>query len=123
MKKIEAIVRPAKLEALKDAFLEAGIKGMTISQVQGCGNQHGWKEYYRGSEVIVNMLPKIMLTVVVEDDKVDSTVELICNTARTGEVGDGKIFGSHSYWRKRRRGGIGLLLNRTRQITVCRLLT
>ena len=82
MKKIEAIVRPAKLEALKDAFLEAGIKGMTISQVQGCGNQHGWKEYYRGSEVIV----------VVEDDKVNSTVELICNTARTGEVGDGKIF-------------------------------
>lgn len=92
MKKIEAIVRPAKLEALKGAFLEAGIKGMTISQVQGCGNQHGWKEYYRGSEVIVNMLPKIMLTVVVEDDRVDSTVELICNTARTGEVGDGKIF-------------------------------
>lgn len=130
MKKIEAIVRPAKLEALKDAFLEAGIKGMTISQVQGCGNQHGWKEYYRGSEVIVNMLPKIMLTVVVEDDKVDSTVELICNTARTGEVGDGKIFvspiepgGPHSYWRKRRRGGIGLLLNRARQIAVCRLLT
>ena len=92
MKKIEAIVRPAKLEALKDAFLEAGIKGMTISQVQGCGNQHGWKEYYRGSEVIVNMLPKIMLTVVVEDDKVDATVKLICDTARTGEVGDGKIF-------------------------------
>ena len=60
--------------------------------MQGCGNQHGWKEYYRGSEVIVNMLPKIMLTVVVEDDKVDSTVELICETARTGEVGDGKIF-------------------------------
>ena len=51
MKKIEAIVRPAKLEALKDAFLEAGIKGMTISQVQGCGNQHGWKEYYRGSNL------------------------------------------------------------------------
>ena len=92
MKKIEAIVRPAKLEALKDAFLEAGIKGLTISQVQGCGNQHGWKEYYRGSEVIVNMLPKILLTVVVEDDKVDPTVELICDTARTGEVGDGKIF-------------------------------
>lgn len=92
MKKIEAIVRPAKLEALKDAFLAAGIKGMTICQVQGCGNQHGWKEYYRGSEVIVNMLPKIMLTVVVEDDKVDSTLQLICDTARTGEVGDGKIF-------------------------------
>ena len=85
-------VAEKQLEALKDAFLEAGIKGMTISQVQGCGNQHGWKEYYRGSEVIVNMLPKIMLTVVVEDDKVNSTVELICNTARTGEVGDGKIF-------------------------------
>ena len=77
------------------------------------------------------MLPKIMLTVVVEDDKVNSTVELICNTARTGEVGDGKIFVSpveqvvlHSgSWRKRRRGGIGLLLNRARQIAVCRLLT
>ena len=92
MKKIEAIVRPAKLEALKAAFLEAGIKGIPISQVQGCGNQHGWYEYYRCCEFIVNFLPKIMLTVVVEDDKANSTVELICNTARTGEVGDGKIF-------------------------------
>lgn len=92
MKKIEAIVRPAKLEALKDAFLEAGLKGMTISQVQGCGNQHGWKEYYRGSEVIVNMLPKILISIVVDDAKVDSTIDLICATARTGEVGDGKIF-------------------------------
>lgn len=92
MKKIEAIVRPAKLEALKEAFVEAGLKGMTVAQVQGCGNQHGWKEYYRGSEVLVNMLPKISLSIVVDDAKVESTLDLICNVARTGEVGDGKIF-------------------------------
>lgn len=92
MKKIEAIVRPAKLEPLKEAFVEAGIKGLTVSQVQGCGNQHGWKEYYRGSEVLVNMVPKVMLTVVVDDAKVGETIDLICNVARTGDVGDGKIF-------------------------------
>ena len=92
MKKIEAIVRPSKLEALKEAFLSAGMAGMTINQVQGCGNQHGWKEYYRGSEVLVNMVPKIEVTVVVDDGKVDETVKLICEVARTGQVGDGKIF-------------------------------
>lgn len=92
MKKIEAIIRPAKLEALKEALLEQGMKGMTLSQVQGCGNSHGWKEYYRGSEVIVNMLPKVKIEMVVEDARADEVVELICRTARTGEVGDGKIF-------------------------------
>jgi nitrogen regulatory protein P-II 1 len=92
MKKIEAIVRPAKLEALKEAFLKADIKGMTISEVHGCGNQHGWKEFYRGSEIIVNTLPKIKFEVVVADNKVQSTVDLIVETAKTGEVGDGKIF-------------------------------
>lgn len=92
MKKIEAIVRPAKLEPLKEAFRCADVHGMTISQVQGCGNQHGWKEYYRGSEVILNMLPKVKIEVVVEDTAVDPILDLIVDIARTGEVGDGKIF-------------------------------
>jgi len=92
MKKIEAIVRPSKLEPLKEAFRQADIHGMTVSQVQGCGNQHGWKEYYRGSEVILNMLPKIKIEVVVSDESLESTLDLIVSLARTGEVGDGKIF-------------------------------
>lgn len=92
MKKIEAIVRPAKLEELKDELLAAGLKGMTVSQVKGCGKQHGWKEYYRGSEVIVNMVPKVMVSMVVEDDRVEAMVEAVCRVARTGDVGDGKIF-------------------------------
>ncbi|NTU90113.1 MAG: P-II family nitrogen regulator, partial [Actinobacteria bacterium] len=73
-------------------LFKAGIHGMTISQVQGCGNQHGWKEYFRGSEVILNVLPKIKFEIVVNDNQVDSIVELITETVRTGEVGDGKIF-------------------------------
>jgi nitrogen regulatory protein P-II 1 len=92
MKKIEAIVRPSKLEPLKEAFLKADIKGMTISEVHGCGNQHGWKEFYRGSEVIINMLPKVKFEVVTSDDRVDELVKLIIDTTKTGEVGDGKIF-------------------------------
>lgn len=92
MKKIEAIIRPAKLEELKDELLAAGLKGMTVAQVKGCGKQHGWKEYYRGSEVIVNMVPKVMVSMVVEDDRVDAMVEAVCRVARTGDVGDGKIF-------------------------------
>ncbi|MDR2493267.1 MAG: P-II family nitrogen regulator [Coriobacteriales bacterium] len=92
MKKIEAIIRPSKLEALKEAFLRAEVKGMTISEVHGCGNQHGWKEYYRGSEVIINMLPKIKFEVVTTDDRVDLLIDIIVETAKTGEVGDGKIF-------------------------------
>ncbi len=92
MKKITAIVRPEKLEPLKDALFNAKVSGMTISQVQGCGNQHGWKEYYRGTEVLLNMVPKVKFEIVVDDAKVDELVELISETARTGEVGDGKIF-------------------------------
>ena len=92
MKMIQAIIRPSKLEVLKEALFKAGIHGMTISQVQGCGNQHGWKEYFRGSEVILNVLPKIKFEIVVADTQVDSIVELITETVRTGEVGDGKIF-------------------------------
>ena len=68
MKKIDAIVRTSKLEPLKEALFQAGVKGMTVSEVQGCGNQHGWKEYFRGSEVMVNTLPKIKFEIVAEDD-------------------------------------------------------
>ncbi len=92
MKKISAIVRPEKLEPLKDALFAANVSGMTISQVNGCGSQHGWKEYYRGTEVLLNMVPKVKFEIVVEDERVDALVDLICETTRTGEVGDGKIF-------------------------------
>ena len=92
MKKITAIVRPEKLEPLKEALFAAQVSGMTISQVQGCGKQHGWKEYYRGTEVLLNMVPKVKFEIVVDDAKVDELVSLISETARTGQVGDGKIF-------------------------------
>ena len=92
MKKITAIVRPEKLEPLKEALFAAQVGGMTISQVQGCGSQHGWKEYYRGTEVLLNMIPKVKFELVAADDQVQSLVDLIRATARTGEVGDGKIF-------------------------------
>ncbi len=92
MKRITAIVRPEKMEQLKDALFAANVNGMTISQVHGCGAQHGWKEYYRGSEVLLNMVPKVKFEVVADDGAVDELVELIALTARTGEVGDGKIF-------------------------------
>ena len=92
MKKITAIVRPEKLEPLKEALFAAKVSGMTISQVQGCGSQHGWKEYYRGTEVLLNMVPKVKFEIVVDDGEVDGLVDVIVAAARTGEVGDGKIF-------------------------------
>lgn len=92
MKRVVAIVRPEKLEPLKDALFAADVSGMTISQVMGCGNQHGWSEYFRGTEVLLNMIPKLKFELVVADEAVDSLVDLICETASTGEVGDGKIF-------------------------------
>ena len=92
MKKVQAIIRPAALEPLKDAAKEAGFGGMTVSNVHGCGTQGGWKEYFRGSEILVNMLPKMCCEFVVADDQVDRLVDVICETCRTGEVGDGKIF-------------------------------
>lgn len=92
MKRIIAIVRPEKLEPLKEALFAANVSGMTIAQVMGCGNQHGWSEYYRGTEVLLNMIPKVKFELIVADDAVDGIVELICDTAATGEVGDGKIF-------------------------------
>lgn len=92
MKRIAAVVRPEKLEPLKEALFQAKISGMTIYQVHGCGNQHGWKEYFRGSEVFLNMIPKVKLEIIVEDSRVDEIVDVIVGVARTGEVGDGKIF-------------------------------
>ena len=92
MKKIEAIIRPEKIEAVKDALFEAGVSGMTISQVQGCGSQHGWKEYYRGTEVMLNMVPKVKFEIVAEDEEVDSIIDVGCAASKTGNVGDGKIF-------------------------------
>ena len=92
MKKITAIVRPEKLEPLKEALFAAKVGGMTISQVNGCGSQHGWKEYYRGTEVLLNMVPKVKFEIVVADEEVDRLVKIIADTARTGNVGDGKIF-------------------------------
>lgn len=92
MKRIAAVVRPEKLEPLKEALFQAKISGMTIHQVHGCGNQHGWKEYFRGSEVFLNMIPKVKFEIIVEDSRVDEIVDVIVGVARTGEVGDGKIF-------------------------------
>ena len=92
MKRIIAIVRPEKLEPLKKALFEADVSGMTIGQVMGCGNQHGWSEYYRGTEVLLNMIPKVKFELVVPDKDAAKLVDLICETAATGEVGDGKIF-------------------------------
>lgn len=92
MKRIAAVVRPEKLEPLKEALFQAKISEMTIYQVHGCGNQHGWKEYFRGSEVFLNMIPKVKFEIIVEDSRVDEIVDVIVDVARTGEVGDGKIF-------------------------------
>ena len=92
MKKIQAIIRTGMLEALKDAVIQAGIGGMTVSTVHGVGNQGGWKEYFRGSEILVNMRNKMQCEFVVKDEDVEKVVDLICETCRTGEVGDGKIF-------------------------------
>lgn len=92
MKKIEAIVRPTKLEAVKSALNMVGITGMTITEVKGCGHQKGHVEYYRGSEYVVNLIGKVKFEVVVKDDILDKAIDAIIESARTGEIGDGKIF-------------------------------
>ena len=92
MKRIIAIVRPEKKEELKDALFAADVSGMTIAQVMGCGNQHGWSEYFRGTEVLLNMLPKSRFELVVAAGDADKPVDLIGATAPTGDVGDGKVF-------------------------------
>ena len=92
MKKIQAIIRPFKLDEVKIALVNAGVIGMTISEVRGFGRQKGQTERYRGSEYTVEFLQKIQIEVVIEDDQVDMVTEKIISAARTGEIGDGKIF-------------------------------
>ena len=92
MKKIEAIIRPFKLEDVKLALVNAGIVGMTVSEVRGFGRQKGQVERYRGSEFTVEFLQKLKIEVVVDDEKVDSVLNAIADAAKTGEIGDGKIF-------------------------------
>lgn len=92
MKKVEAIIRPFKLDEVKIALVNAGIVGMTVSEVRGFGRQKGQTERYRGSEYTVEFLQKLKVEIVVEDEQVDMVVEKIIVAARTGEIGDGKIF-------------------------------
>ncbi len=92
MKKIEAIIRPFKLDEVKNALVKAGIVGMTVSEVRGFGRQKGQTERYRGSEYTVEFLQKLKIEIVVEDGQVDQVVEKVISAARTGEIGDGKIF-------------------------------
>jgi nitrogen regulatory protein P-II 1 len=92
MKKIEAIIQPFRLEAVKEALHEISIQGMTVTEVKGFGRQKGIREVYRGMEYQVDFLPKVKMEVVTSDDKVDKVVETIINNARTGRIGDGKIF-------------------------------
>ena len=92
MKKVEAIVRHYKLEDIKNALSQAGIQGMTVSEARGFGRQRGHKETYRGAEYTVDFLPKVKLEVVVYDNEVQKTVDTIMTAARTGQIGDGKIF-------------------------------
>jgi nitrogen regulatory protein P-II 1 len=92
MKKIEAIVKPFKLDDVKEAINEIGIQGMTISEVKGYGRQKGHKEIYRGAEYVVDFIPKVKIEVVVEAAKADQVVDKIIEAAKTGKIGDGKIF-------------------------------
>jgi len=92
MKKIEAIIKPFKLEDVKDALSEAGITGMTVTDVKGYGRQQGHSELYRGAEYIVDFLAKTKLELIVNEDEVDNVVKLIETSAKTGKIGDGKIF-------------------------------
>ncbi|MBL1244061.1 MAG: P-II family nitrogen regulator [Sulfurimonas sp.] len=92
MKKIEAIIKPFKLEDVKDALAEIGITGMTVTEVKGYGAQKGHSELYRGAEYVVDFLPKIKMEMIVSEDMVEKTTSTIVEVARTGKIGDGKIF-------------------------------
>ena len=92
MKKIEAIIKPFKLDEVKEALHEVGIKGITVTEAKGFGRQKGQTELYRGAEYVVDFLPKIKIEVVVADDQLDRAIEAIATAARTGRIGDGKIF-------------------------------
>ncbi|MBE7563198.1 P-II family nitrogen regulator [Acidithiobacillus sp. HP-6] len=92
MKKIEAIIKPFKLDDVREALQEIGLAGMTVTEVKGFGRQKGHTELYRGAEYVVDFLPKLKLEVVVDDDMADRAIEAIEQSARTGKIGDGKIF-------------------------------
>lgn len=92
MKKIEAVIKPFKLEEVKEALSNVGIKGLTVSEVKGFGRQKGHKELYRGAEYEIEFLPKVKLEIVVPDSEVENVIEAIVTSARTGRLGDGKVF-------------------------------
>jgi nitrogen regulatory protein P-II 1 len=92
MKKIEAIIKPFKLDEVKEALNSLGIKGMTVTEVKGYGRQKGHTEIYRGAEYVVDFIPKVKMEVVVQEEQVDQVIDTILKVARTGKIGDGKIF-------------------------------
>ena len=92
MKKIEAIIKPFKLDDVRQALSDIGVNGMTASEVKGFGRQKGHTELYRGAEYVIDFLPKVKVEIVISDDQVDSSIEAITNAAHTGKIGDGKIF-------------------------------
>ncbi len=92
MKKIEAIIKPFKLDDVKEQVAELGIKGMTVTELRGFGRQKGHTEIYRGAEYVVDFLPKIKVEIVLSDDQVEDVIETLCSAARTGKIGDGKVF-------------------------------
>lgn len=92
MKKIEAVIKPFKLDEVKDSLNDIGIVGLTIIEVRGFGRQKGHKELFRGSEYVIDLLPKVKIEVVVKDDQCQQVVDVLMDTARTGNIGDGKIF-------------------------------
>lgn len=95
MKKIEAIIRPGKVDDVKNALMELGIQGITLSNVLGCGNQKGYTQIYRGQEILTKLLPKVKLEIVTPDERSEEVIKTIIQSAKTGEVGDGKIFVSN----------------------------
>ncbi|MFQ5972751.1 MAG: P-II family nitrogen regulator [Alphaproteobacteria bacterium] len=92
MKKIEAVIKPFKLDEVKEALHEIGLRGITVTEAKGFGRQKGHTELYRGAEYVVDFLPKVKIEIVLEDQMVDRAIEVIQNAARTGRIGDGKIF-------------------------------
>ncbi|ABX48344.1 nitrogen regulatory protein P-II [Shewanella baltica OS625] len=92
MKKVEAIIKPFKLDDVRESLAEIGITGMTVSEVKGFGRQKGHTELYRGAEYMVDFLPKVKIELVIQDDLLDQAIDVIVETARTGKIGDGKIF-------------------------------
>lgn len=92
MKKIEAIIKPFKLDEVREALSEIGIEGLTVTEVKGFGRQKGHTELYRGAEYVIDFLPKMKLEIVISDDKLDKVIETIKSSAHTGKIGDGKIF-------------------------------